>query len=161
MIIGMTEKKHYHSETIEFQNGHTTVAKPLTIGKLRLLQDLFEEFGEDTRKVQLLMAKLVDDTQKLAGKDEEQEALFKKAKADIKKMKPLSYTDTVVRGALIALNAWGVKDASMKPVDEIDLDYIENNLDLPTLERINEVAGNMNLGDVSEADVELGKAAEA
>lgn len=152
MIMPMTEKKHYHSETVEFQNGHSTVAKPLTIKNLRKLQELFELYTEDTRKVQQVMAKLVDETQALAGKPEEQEKLFVKAKADIKKLKPLDWTDVLVRGALIALRAWGVVDANGLTVEEITQDYAEEYLDVPTLERINEVAGNMDLGELSQKE---------
>lgn len=152
MIIGMTEKRHYHSEPIEFQNGHTCVAKPLTIKNLRLLQDLFERYTDDTRKVQLVLAKLTEDTNALAGKVEEQDELFKKAKADMKKIKALDWTDVLVEGALIALRSWGVKDAAGKTVDDISQEYVEEFLDIPTLERINEVAGNMDLGDLSQKE---------
>lgn len=152
MIIPMTEKKHYHSEPVEFQNGHTTIAKPLTIKKLRLLQDLFEEYTDDTRKVQMIIAKLTDENAALAGKPEEQEKLYAKAKADIKKLKAIDWTDVLVRGALIALNSWGVKEPTGKTVDDITQEYIEDNLDVPTLERINEVAGNMDLGELSLKD---------
>lgn len=152
MIIGMTEKRHYHSEPIEFQNGDSCVAKPLTIKKLRDLQELFELYTDDTRKVQLILARVQEETQAAAGKAEEQEEIFKKAKAELKKLKALDWTDVLVRGAVIALSSWGVTTKTGGKVEEINQDYVEENLDVPTLERINEVAGNMDLGELSLKD---------
>jgi len=93
-----------------------------------------------------------EETQAAAGKAEEQEEIFKKAKAELKKLKALDWTDVLVRGAVIALSSWGVTTKTGGKVEEINQDYVEENLDVPTLERINEVAGNMDLGELSLKD---------
>ena len=154
----MTEaKKYYHSEEIEFQNGATVVAKPLPIKKLKVLQKVFEDYGYDLRKLANIQQDLMNETKKLQEKGEDPDPLFESTREKLDKMELMSWEDAIVAGALVALNCWHVKDVKGKTVD-ISEEYVEENLDAATAERICEVAGNFQIGQLSESQSAEGKA---
>lgn len=159
----MANKKYYTSEVIEFQNGDKTVAKPLTLKKLKAFSEVWTEYNEGLQAASAFMRKLEEDAlakdKKLTKETVDIEALFELAKASGEVPEELentpSYIDTLAATSLIALSKWGVTNDKEKPVN-VDLEYIEEELDVATLSRINEIAGSMQLGDISD-DVE-GKA---
>lgn len=153
-----TAKKYYISEEIEFQNGATVVAKPLPIKKLKVLQKVFEEYGEDLRKLANIQQDLMNKTRELQEKGEDPEPVYLEAKTKLEELNLMSYEDCLVDGALVALNSWLVKDVKGKTV-EITSEWVEDNGDQPTLERVCEVAGNMEIGQLSgKAEDSEGKA---
>jgi len=161
-----SNKKHYFSETIELQNGDHTLARPLTIRSLREFQEVFKDYGtavsRQTEIMQEAISKAKRDEKDDAIEDKERSARdhFAEAQKLIKEENLMDYVDVLCQGALIALRSWDIKTpkGTKVPLDKIDMDYIEENLDTQTAERICEVAGSMTLGDTSEESAEPGKA---
>lgn len=147
----MANKKYYHSEVVEFQNGDKTVARQLTITKLKILTKLFKEHDSESRKVQRRIDEEILAAKKKDPKADEQ-ALFEEIQEQIEAEGGKTYIDTLVDGAVLALNAWGVKDNKEKNVTEVDTEYVEEHLDYPTLQRVCEIAGSMELGNKTEGD---------
>lgn len=144
----MANKKYYVSETIEFQNGDETVAKQLTIKKLKLLNEIFADHEKRTQEDRKRITKAVNEAKNKKNFDEDQ--VIEDALAEIEKEgNSLSYIDVLTAAALVALNAWGVKDQKGRKV-EVDAEYIEENLDYPTITRICEIGGSMELGNTGD-----------
>lgn len=148
--------KLYKSEEIEFENGHTTLARPLTIKKLKVFQQIFEEYGNDLRRMTEILEGLQDSIHKAKQSNEPTEEIYASAKDKAKDYK--TYNDTLCEASLVALRAWGVKDERGQAVEDIDIEYVEETLDILTAQRICEVAGNFSLGDLSDEEVVTGKA---
>lgn len=142
-------KKYYVSEEIEFLDGATVVARPLPIKKLKLLQKVFEQYGEDLRRLANVQQDLMNKTKELQEKGEDPDALYEETKKKVEEMELMSYEDCLVEGALLALNSWHVKDVKGKTVD-VSSEYVEDVLDPKTAERICEIAGNFEVGQLTE-----------
>lgn len=149
-IYFMANKKYYVSENIEFQNGDKTNARQLTIKRLKLLTDTFNSHDENNRKNKRRIERAIEAERGKKGFNEE-EIIERVAKEIEEEDGDQTYIDVLMAGALIALASWGVKDQKEKNV-EVDIDYIEENLDYPTLTRICEIAGSMELGDADGDD---------
>lgn len=155
----MANKKYYTSEVIEFQNGDHTIAKPLTLKKLKAFSEVYNEYAEAITAVTGLMEELTEKAKAEGNKDPNPGKLYEAAKEagelpDDFDEGP-SYLDTLISCALIALSRWGVVNDKQKAVT-VDVEYIEDELDIPTITRICEIAGSMQLGE-TQAD-EAGKA---
>lgn len=147
----MANKKYYHSEVIEFQNEDSTVAKQLTIKKLKNLTGLFKDYDKEQRAVQ----KRIEDEVAEAKKKNplfDESTVYDRVQEELEAEGGNTYLDILAQGSVIALNAWGVKDVRNKKISEIDIDYVEENLDYPTMARVCEIAGSMELGNKDEAD---------
>lgn len=158
----MANKKYYTSETIEFQNGDRTEARPLTLRKLKAFSEIFNDYTIRVQKASRYMESLYDEAEAAGEKNPDVEAIYKARKEAGEIPEEVlgfddgdSYIDTLTACALIALLKWGVESESKKPVG-VDLDYIEEEIDVATITRICEIAGSMKLGDISD-DIE-GKA---
>src|SRR5690349_11054541 len=133
-------KKYFHSEVLEFQNGDTTVAKQLTIKKLRALTEVISDF----EKHQMGLNKRVSDyVAAAAKKGVDPEEATRQVSEEIDSEDHPTYLDMLQAGTLIALNQWGVKDSKSKSIQNIDDEYIEETLDYPTMQRIVEIAGSL------------------
>ena len=143
-------KKYYKSEIIEFQNGDKTNARQLTIKRLRLLTELFGEHEKDQNARQERLRTEVEAAKKKDPKASE-EQIANRIADEIEAEGGESYLDILVSACAIALASWGVTDNKEKKV-EIDRDYIEDNLDYPTMVRISEIAGSMELGNTEGAE---------
>ena len=142
-------KKYYKSEMIEFQNGDKTNARQLTIKRLRLLTELFGDHEkENVARQDRVTAALAAAKKKDPKADEN--TIIQKISEEIEAEGGESYLDVLVRATVIALDSWGVTDNKEKNV-QIDKDYIEDNLDYPSMVRIAEIAGSMELGNLEEA----------
>lgn len=145
----MADKKYYHSEVIEFQNDDKTVAKQLTIKRLRLLTTLFGDYEKDQTAKHKRVKDAVEAARGSKGFNEDE--IVERVAAEIEAEGGESYLDILVSGTIIALHTWGVKDQKSKSV-EVDRDYVEDNLDYPTMVRICEIAGSMELGNLEGSD---------
>lgn len=143
--------KYYQSELIEFQNGDTTNARQLTIKRLKALTQILTEFEKQQMKLNRRISEYVE---KRVKEDKVSEELAMEEITDEIDEEDLpTYLDTLQAAALVALDQWGVKDSRAKSVQVSD-EYIEDNLDYPTLQKIVEIAGSLELGDKSTADPE-------
>lgn len=145
----MTNKKYYHSEVIEFQNEDTTIAKQLTIKKLKLLTNLFKDHDKEQRKHERRILAEIDEAKK-ANKEVDEQEIFDRVQEELEAEGSATYIDTLAAGCVIALNAWGVKTPGSKKVTNLDVDYVEENLDYPTMARVCEIAGSMELGSTKD-----------
>lgn len=155
----MANKKYYTTETIEFQNGDKTIAKPLTLKKLRAFSEVWNDYTESLQKSVRYMEEIRDEAIKNGDKTPDVSKIFeakeKAGEVPEELTNAPTYLDTLAQCSLIALTRWGVTTSKEKAV-EVDMDYVEEELDADTMTRICEVAGSMKLGDISD-DVE-GKA---
>lgn len=147
----MANRKYYHSEVIEFQNGDKTVAKQLTIKKLKVLNKLFTEHDAEQRKNQRRIDQALAEAKKADPKNFDEQDVLEKVTNEIEEEGGKSYVDTLADGCIIALNAWGVTDQREKKVEIVE-DYVEDNLDFPTMARICEIAGSMELGKRDDSE---------
>ena len=141
----MSQKKYYHQEVIELQNGDVTNARQLTLKKLRLLNEIFTEHDKEQRRGQKRIEKAISDAKK-ADPNVDEEDVINEINNQMQEEGAKSYIDVIADGALLALTSWGVKDQKGKTV-EVDEEYVEENLDFPTMSRICEIAGSMELGN--------------
>lgn len=157
----MSNTKHFQSETIQFQNDHYTVAKPLVLSKFRIFTEIFSEYNKGLRQQMKEIRKIEKEIEAELKKDKnfDRESYFEERAEQIDAESDYpSYADTLAKCSLVAIKHWGVRDRKEQSV-EVDLEYVEDNLDMDTMRRICEVAGSMKLGDIQD-DVE-GKAKEA
>lgn len=149
----MANKRYYHSEDIEFQNGDKTVAKQLTIKKLKVLTEIFNEHDKIQRANQRRVDEAVEAARQEAIKEKkpkpDEADIYFQVSEEIEAEGGKSYLDYLMEGTLVSIDTWGVKDKASKKV-EVDLEYIEDNLDFPTMKRICEIAGSMELGGVGD-----------
>lgn len=155
----MATNKYYTTEEIEFFNGDTTSARPLPIKPLKALQAVFEEYADDMRRLATIMGEVQEKTRELSEKKEDPEAYLQEQKDRTSGL--MSWNDCLCQGSLIALEVWKVKNSKKQPV-QVDMDYVEETLDVPTAQRICEIAGNFKTGDLDMKDPDdVGKALEA
>lgn len=150
----MATTKLYYEEKVEFQNGHTTTARPLPIRKLKLLQSVFEDYGKDTRKVAVIIKEVNDTITEMQERGESIEDFVEKKNQEVEDGQFMSYEDCLVSAALIALNHWGVINEKNKNIGEVTEEYVEEELDVPTLTRICEIAGNFKTGQLDMSQPE-------
>lgn len=150
-------KKHYAEEIIVLQNGDEVYAKNLPISKLKIFHKEFQRWTDHLKDQEKRYNALVEESEEKADGDE---AKAKKILADLvdkeaeETQEDLTYVDVASDCALIALQCWRIRSTTGKSVDSdaIDLEYVQDNLDLITLDRILQVAGAMNTGDVNELE---------
>lgn len=150
-------KKHYAEEIIVLQNGDEVYAKNLPISKLKIFHKEFQRWTDHLKDQEKRYNALVEEAEDKADGDE---AKAKKILADLvdkeaeDREEDLTYVDVASDCALIALQCWRIRSTTGKTVDSdaIDLEYVQDNLDLITLDRILQVAGAMNTGDVNELE---------
>ena len=150
-------KKHYAEEIIVLQNGDEVYAKNLPISKLKIFHKEFQRWTDHLKDQEKRYNALVEEAEEKADGDE---AKAKKILADLvdkeaeDREEDLTYVDVASDCALIALQCWRIRSTTGKTVDSdaIDLEYVQDNLDLITLDRILQVAGAMNTGDVNELE---------
>ena len=148
----MANRKYYHSEVIEFQNGDKTIAKQLTLKKLKIVNKIFSEHDAEQRKNQRRIDAAIAQAKQEDPKNFDEEDVFRAVSQEIEDEGGKTYVDTLADGCVIALNAWGVMNERDKKVADIDIDYVEENLDFPTMARICEIAGSMELGKRDDAE---------
>lgn len=153
----MANNKYFKVETVEFQNGDSTLARPLVIKKYRVFMDVFAEYNDMLQRQYKGIALIASEIEakKEAKEEFDEDAYFKERSAEYITESDASYVDTLIRGTVVALKTWGVKTESEGNIT-VDQDYVEDNLDLHEMTKICEIAGSMELGDIS-GDVE-GKA---
>lgn len=155
----MGNNKYFKVEAIEFAGGEYTLARPLVIKRYRVLMEAFASYNESLRRQYKGIAKIADeiDAKKAKGEEFDEDDYFKERAAEFTSETDDSYVDTLIKGSFISLKTWGVKSQSEEDV-KVDQDWVENNLDIHEMIKICEIAGSMELGDIS-GDVE-GKAKE-
>lgn len=150
-------KKHYAEEVIVLQNGDEVFAKNLPISKLKLFHKEFGKWSDHLKKQEKLYETLVEESNEKSDGDE---AKAEKILADLiqkeedSQEEGLTYVDVAADCALIALQCWRIRSASGKTVepDAIDSEYVDENLDMITLDRILQIAGAISIGDVNELE---------
>lgn len=150
-------KKHYAEEVIILQNGDEVFAKNLPISKLKVFHKEFGRWSDHLKIQEKLYEALTEEAEEKAGGDEEKAKkiladLVEKADKDDEEQ--LTYVDVATDCALIALQCWRIRGSAGKTVepDSIDREYVEDNVDLITLDRVLQVAGAMSTGDVNELE---------
>lgn len=157
-----SSKKHYVTEIIELENGDQIYAKNLPIKRLKIFHKELQKWTDYLTDTQEAVKQLEVDAAEIAEKDgrayedvlvELQRAYDKEHRDDI------TFIDVCANCALVALGTWMIRNEKNQSVDndKIDLDYIEENIDMLSLNRIMQVAGAMELGDVNKLE---GKAQE-
>lgn len=150
-------KKHYAEETITLQNGDEVTAKNLPISKLKLFHKEFGRWSEHLKKQERLFEALKEEAETKAEGDEEKAQKILDdlvRKEEEREEEGLTYVDVASDCALIALQSWRVraeKGITIDP-DEIDLEYVQENIDMITLDRILQIAGAVTIGDVNELE---------
>lgn len=151
-------KKHYAEETIILQNGDEVTAKNLPISKLKLFHKEFSRWSDIVKKNQELLKAFEEEAQEKSEGDEAKaekilEQLIKEEE-DRSDGDELTYVDVASDCALIALRCWKIRGSNNRPVegDAIDLEYVQDNVDMVTLDRILQVAGAITIGDVNELE---------
>lgn len=145
----MANKKLYIQEDIEFQNGHSTKARPLPIGKLKIVQNIFEDYTADLQRYSSALQKANKRMQEAADKDEDIDPIVEEWRTKVKEANYITYEDALVEACAVALAHWKVYDEKRKEV-AVDQDYCTENLDTATATRICEIAANIKLGELSE-----------
>lgn len=150
-------KKHYAEEVITLQNGDEVFAKNLPISKLKMFHKEFNRWTDHVKEQEKIYNALVEEAEAKAGGDEEKaktilDELVKQEEESDKE--GLTYVDVAADCALIALQCWRIRSTAGKNVepDSIDSEYVEENLDMITLDRILQVAGAISIGDVNELE---------
>lgn len=150
-------KKHYVSEIIELQNGDQLWARNLPIKKLKVFHKELQkwtDFLSDTQDdINELKVKAAEIAEKESREYEDVLAELNK-QYDRDHRDDMTFIDVSANCALIALGVWTIRNEKNQTVDNstIDLDYIEENIDMTTLNRIMQIAGAMELGDVKELE---------
>lgn len=150
-------KKHYAEEIIVLQNGDEVYAKNLPISKLKIFHKEFQRWSDHLKNQEKRYNALVEEAEEKAGGDEDKS---RKILADLVDKEAedsdedLTYVDVATDCALIALQCWRIRSTAGKTVEpeSIDRDYVEEYVDLITLDRVLQVAGAMNTGDVNELE---------
>lgn len=152
-------KKHYAEEVITLQNGDEVFAKNLPISKLKMFHKEFDRWNEHVKVYRKRYEALAEEAEEKAGGDEEKmekilSDLLEKDQEDTNDEDELTYVDVATDCALIALQCWRIRSSSGKTVepDSIDTEYVQNYIDVITLDRILQVAGAVNIGDVNELE---------
>lgn len=151
-------KKHFVEEIITLSNGDQIYAKNLPIRQLRLFHKELETWTEHLDFTKGEIKRLERESRAEAEKDdnktyedilEEKQKEYDKAHKD-----DITFIDVSVNCALIALGTWMVRNEKNQTLDKskIDKDYIEENVDMLSLNRIMEIAGAMQMGDVSKLE---------
>lgn len=149
--------KYYMSETIVFSNDDYAFAKNLPISKLRLFHKTMDKWNDHIEKLQRdskeLDAKAAEIAEK-DGRDVEEVRDELGREYDKENKDGLTFVDVAVECALIALQTWHVRSETGKTIEpeNIDTDYIESTLDMPTINRIISIAGAMDVGDIEKLE---------
>lgn len=150
-------KKHYVSEIIELENGDQIWARNLPIKQLKVfhkeLQKWTDYLGETQKAVKDLEVQAVE----LADKDKrEYEDVLEELQQQYDKdhRDDMTFIDVCANCALVALGSWTIRNEKNQSVDneKVDIDYIEENVDMLSLNRIMQIAGAMELGDVNKLE---------
>lgn len=150
-------KKHYAEEVITLQNGDEATARNLPISKLKLFHAEYKRWTDHAKEQRKIYEALAEEAkEKAAGDEEKQERILEELldKEEERQEDGLTYVDVATDCALIALRCWRVRASGGKTVepDQIDIDYVQDNVDVVTLDRILQVAGAMTTGDVSDLE---------
>lgn len=146
-------KKHYVAEVIELQNGDQIWARNLPIKQLKVFHrelqkwtDYLSDTQDEIKALEVEAATIADQEQR----DYDDVLAEIQKKYDRENRDGLTFIDVSANCALIALGTWTVRNEKNQTIesDKIDLDYIEENVDMTSLNRIMEIAGAMELGDV-------------
>lgn len=150
-------KKHYAEEVIVLQNGDEVQAKNLPISKLKLFHKEFGRWSDHMKEQEKIYNVLVDEADvKAEGDDAKRERILEELikEEEDSNEEGLTYVDVAADCALIALQCWRIRSTSGKTVDAdaIDREYVEEYVDMITLDRILQVAGAITIGDVNELE---------
>jgi len=150
-------KKYYPEEVITLHNGDEATARNLPISKLKVFHEEYKKWTDHTTAQRKIFNALEEEAKEKAQGDEEKaekilEALLEEE--DKRNEDGLTYVDVASKCALIALQCWRIRASNGKTVDPdaIDLEYVQDNADMVTLDRILQVAGAMTTGDVNELE---------
>lgn len=148
-------KKHYPEEIIVLQNGDEVTARNLPISKLKLFHKEFSRWSDHLKAQEELYEAFLEEAQEKGGDDEEKvEKILQKLIKEEEDANPdtLTYVDVASDCALIALQCWKIRGHNNRTVeaDAVDLEYVQDNTDMVTLDRILQVAGAITIGDVNE-----------
>ena len=148
-------KKHYAEEIIVLQNGDEVTAKNLPISKLKLFHKEFSRWTDHIKAQEELYEALVEEAnEKAEGDEKKAEKILAKLikEEEDRNEEELTYVDVATDCALIALQCWKIRGANNRTVepDAVDEDYVADNVDMITLDRILQVAGAITTGDVNE-----------
>lgn len=155
-------KKHYVSEIIELENGDQIWAKNLPIKKLKIFHKELQKWTDYLMETKENIQALEVEAAEIAEKDKREydDVLSELQKQyDKDHRDDITFIDVCASCALVALGSWTIRNEKNQSVDndKIDLDYIEENVDMLSLNRIMQIAGAMELGDVNKLE---GKAQE-
>ena len=143
--------KHYTSEHIEFQNGDHVDARPLTLANLKKFMVILQAHYKGMEDNKKLIEQAIKDGKAAEAKGEDTAAIFEELTLKTDDVEdPRSWPNTLAAGSLIALRQYKVYDKDEQVVTTLNVDYIENYLDIPTLTRIVEIAGSMKINDVED-----------
>ena len=147
-------RKHYVSEVIELQNGDQIWAKNLPIKQLKIFHKELQKWTDFLSDTQDAIKELEVEAATIAERDQRDydDVLSElQKKFDREHRDGMTFIDVSANCALIALGTWTVRNEKNQTVDpaNLDLDYIEENIDMTSLNRIMEIAGAMELGEVS------------
>jgi hypothetical protein len=143
--------KHYTSEHIEFQNGDHVDARPLTLANLKKFMNLLKAHYKGLEHKQKLIEQAVKDSQAAEAAGEDTQPIFDELSAKTDDVDdPTSWTNTLAAGSLIALRQYKVYDKDEQLITTLNSDYIENNMDVPTMTRICEIAGTMKINETED-----------
>lgn len=146
-------KKHYVSEVIELQNGDQIWARNLPIKQLKVFHKELQKWTDFLSDTQDAIKDLEVEAATIAENEQRE---YDDVLAEIQKKYDrdnrdgMTFIDVSANCALIALGTWTVRNEKNQTIDssKIDLDYIEENVDMTSLNRIMEIAGAMELGEV-------------
>lgn len=146
-------KKHYVSEVIELQNGDQIWARNLPIKQLKVFHKELQKWTDFLSDTQDAIKNLEVEAATIAENEQRE---YDDVLAEIQKKYDrdnrdgMTFIDVSANCALIALGTWTVRNEKNQTIDssKIDLDYIEENVDMTSLNRIMEIAGAMELGEV-------------
>lgn len=150
-------KKHYAEEIITLQNGDEATARNLPISKLKVFHNEYKKWTEHTKAQRKIFMALEEEAKEKAQGDEEKTEKILQELLDLEEERNqdgMTYVDVATDCALIALQCWRIRGSNGKTVepDAIDLEYVQDNVDMVTLDRILQVAGAMTTGDVNELE---------
>ena len=157
-----SNKKHYVSEVIELENGDQIWARNLPIKKLKIFHKELQKWTDYLSETQEAVKELEVKAAEIADKEDRvyDDVLLELQKEYDKEHKDdMTFIDVCANCTLIALGSWTIRNEKNQTVDntKIDLEYVEENIDMLSLNRIMQIAGAMELGDVSKLE---GKAQE-
>jgi len=152
-----SNKKHFITEVIELANGDQIWAKNLPIKQLKVFHKELQKWTDYLSEMQDNIKELEVKAQEIADNEEREyeKVLSELQKAYDKEHKDdMTFIDVCANCALIALGSWTIRNEKNQTVDndKIDLDYIEENVDMLSLNRIMQIAGAMELGDVNKLE---------